>query len=94
MVDHKTFHYLISGRVQGVFFRQSTQEKAVELNLKGWVRNLNNGQVEVLAYGSTQKLTLFKQWLEQGPPTAKVDSVKESPSEEKVNIENSFSIVS
>jgi len=68
-------HYLISGHVQGVFFRASTQEQANTLGLTGWTRNLDNGQVEVVACGETEKLMQFYAWLLHGPERAKVEKV-------------------
>ncbi len=67
--------YLISGRVQGVWFRASAQEEAKKLDLTGWARNLQDGRVEVLACGDKEKLAQFYQWLHQGPELAKVDEV-------------------
>lgn len=72
----KGCHYIISGRVQGVFFRANTLRKAIELNLTGWVRNSPDGEVEVQAFGSTEALELLQSWLWHGPPAAKVTEVK------------------
>lgn len=69
-------HCFVSGRVQGVFFRQSTRARAVELELTGWVRNLNDGRVELKAFGAPENLHRLKQWLHQGPPAAQVTSVE------------------
>ncbi len=69
-------HYWISGRVQGVFYRASTQEKAQSLGLKGWIKNLPDGRVETVACGSEEILAKLEVWLHQGPPTAKVDRVE------------------
>ena len=65
-------HYRVEGRVQGVFFRASTRDKAVELGLRGWVRNLSDGRVEALACGTEQQLATLEAWLHQGPPMASV----------------------
>jgi len=72
------YRFQISGRVQGVFFRASTEEKARSLNLSGWVRNLPNGDVETVACGLEQQLQSFRHWLKQGPPLAKVEQVSET----------------
>ena len=69
-------HYWVSGRVQGVFYRASTQEKASRLGLTGWVRNLPDGRVEVLACGSDEILATLELWLKQGPPMAHVEQVE------------------
>jgi acylphosphatase len=66
----------ISGRVQGVFYRQSTQKMARSLALVGWVRNLPDGQVELEAFGSAEALERLRQWCELGPPAAQVISVQ------------------
>jgi acylphosphatase len=73
--DAEYCRYLVSGRVQGVFFRVSAAEHASSLGLSGRARNLANGQVEIIAYGDPDKLGLFGAWLHQGPPSARVDSV-------------------
>lgn len=68
--------YIVSGRVQGVFYRASTQKQAQQLGLKGWVRNLSSGQVEAIAQGDEAALTIFEKWLWQGPVAAKVTHVE------------------
>ena len=70
--------YLIAGRVQGVFYRASAQSIARRLGLTGWVRNLADGRVEVVACGPEDRLAEFKRWLRQGPPQANVSSVDEN----------------
>ena len=69
--------YLISGRVQGVFYRDSTRRQAQAMGINGWVRNLYDGRVEVLACGDTARLETFKNWLEIGPEYAKVTNIEE-----------------
>ncbi len=68
-------HYIITGRVQGVFYRSAAVTEAQKLHLTGWVKNTNNGDVEVLACGAEQDLKTFEKWLWQGPMLAKVKSV-------------------
>ena len=68
-------HFVIRGRVQGVCFRVSAQDRARELGLAGWVRNLSNGDVEAIAAGPTVALSNFQQWLGQGPAGAEVKEV-------------------
>lgn len=65
----------IDGRVQGVFFRQSTKEKAQELQLRGWVRNEPDGTVAAVAEGPQEKVETLIEWCRQGPPAADVKSV-------------------
>jgi acylphosphatase len=67
--------YVVSGRVQGVFYRASTETTARRLDLTGWVRNLPDGRVELVACGEEAKLGELEQWLWQGPPHARVEQV-------------------
>ncbi len=67
---------LISGRVQGVFYRAYAQDEALRLGLKGWVRNLSDGRVEIVAEGDPERLASFEAWCWQGPPYARVTDVK------------------
>ena len=69
-------HAIIHGRVQGVFFRASTQEKAIELGLTGWVRNIADGKVELLAEGEKEKLEKLIDWCRIGPKHAQVTDVE------------------
>jgi len=66
----------IRGRVQGVFYRVWTQERARELGLKGWVRNLPDGRVEWLAQGEREALLELERLSRQGPPAAQVESIE------------------
>jgi acylphosphatase len=67
--------FLVSGRVQGVFFRASAVETARSLELRGFTRNLADGRVEVVAAGAADALDALEKWLRQGPPLARVDAV-------------------
>ncbi len=69
------FHAIVSGNVQGVGFRYSARREAQGLSVTGWVRNLSDGDVEVLAEGSIPALADFREWLEVGPPGAFIRSV-------------------
>jgi acylphosphatase len=66
----------VSGRVQGVWFRASTQEKALELGVRGYVRNLPNGNVEFAAVGEDEKVDALLEWANRGPQMARVDKVR------------------
>jgi acylphosphatase len=65
----------VSGRVQGVFYRASTRERALELGCRGYARNLPDGRVEVLAVGADDAVLALIKWLWQGPPAAHVTDV-------------------
>lgn len=73
--------FLVSGRVQGVFFRASTREQALALGLDGYARNLPDGRVEVIACGTVAALASLRDWLHQGPRLAEVTAVEESAAE-------------
>ena len=66
---------LISGRVQGVYFRVFTRKKALQLGVKGYARNLADGQVEIVAVAKEPILEKFILWCHKGPITARVDQV-------------------
>lgn len=66
---------LVSGRVQGVYYRSATAVEAERLELDGWVKNLADGRVEVVAAGTPAALTALMGWLWKGPPAARVQSV-------------------
>ena len=66
----------MSGLVQGVFFRASTADKAKELSLLGWVRNLSDGRVEAVVEGPKEKIEEMIKWMEEGPAFAKVEKVE------------------
>ena len=68
--------FLISGRVQGVYFRAYARDEARSLGLRGWVRNLPDGRVEALAQGDPAKLKAFESWCRKGPPFARVQDVE------------------
>jgi acylphosphatase len=68
-------HCYISGKVHSVWFRASTQREAQRLGLTGWVRNLSDGRVEVMASGRDIQIEVFYTWLQSGPALAKVTEV-------------------
>ena len=75
--DTTTRRYIITGRVQGVWFRDSTRQQAVELGISGYAANLPDGTVEVLARGPRASVQALHSWLHEGPPLAVVDRVEE-----------------
>ncbi len=68
-------HILIDGSVQGVGYRSNTQRMANTLNLKGWVRNLRDGRVEMIVEGEEQDIDLLIHWCHRGPTSAYVRTV-------------------
>lgn len=66
---------MVSGRVQGVFYRASARDKAESLGVTGWVRNKTDGAVEILAEGEEAGLAAFVQWCGQGPRWARVEQM-------------------
>lgn len=71
-MENKGIHAFVSGRVQGVWFRANTQKMASSLGLTGWVRNLDDGRVEVMAFGDAETLQKLVEWLGHGPEKAEV----------------------
>ena len=68
-------HLIAHGKVQGVWFRAGTQEKALQLGLSGWVRNCPDGTVEIQAEGKKETLEQFIDWCRKGPPAAQVSTL-------------------
>lgn len=69
-------HILVYGQVQGVFFRHQTKEIANKLGILGWVKNTDDGKVEIVAEGEKEKLQELITWCQKGPPFAKVEKVE------------------
>ena len=72
----KCIHLIVSGRVQGVFFRANVRNKANELGLKGYAKNLENGDVEVVAEGNEEKIKELIDFIKNGPGIASVTGVQ------------------
>lgn len=70
--------FFISGKVQGVFFRQSAVDEAARLGLNGFARNLPDGRVEVVASGDAESIAALTEWLNHGPPQASVSQVEQA----------------
>ena len=75
MAEKIKAHLLVSGSVQGVFFRNSTRLKAEELGVTGWVRNLSDGRVEIVAEGEKEKVEELVEWVKKGSSAARVDNL-------------------
>jgi acylphosphatase len=91
-IDKKNmaFYARISGKVQGVGFRFFSVRKARKLGVKGWVRNISGGDVEVWAEGSEEALTQFFAWLHKGPLFARVNTIQKD--EKKLEGHVNFSV--
>ena len=74
-MEKARIHIFISGLVQGVFFRDSARKEAKKLGLLGWVRNLSDGRVEIMAEGDKEKLEDLLEWSKRGPLIAEVEKV-------------------
>lgn len=67
----------VVGKVQGVWFRASTKNQAQALGISGWARNMDDGSVEVIAFGTQAALNELGEWLKQGPEKAEVKHISE-----------------
>lgn len=81
MAEARRWH--VSGRVQGVWFRESTRREAERLGLTGYAKNLPDGRVEVLGCGAPGALDQLEAWLHQGPPMAEVSIVRAEPADDR-----------
>ncbi len=75
MSERLRAHIIVSGLVQGVFYRASAVDSACKLSVFGWVQNLGNGDVEIVAEGEKQNLERFIEWCKKGPTHASVSGV-------------------
>lgn len=78
MSDLETRRYVVSGRVQGVGFRWFVEREAAQIGITGWVRNREDGNVEVMATGTRDQHGTLRRKLQEGPRAARVDQVNES----------------
>lgn len=72
----KSIHLIVSGKVQGVFFRDNTRKKAEELGIKGYAKNLQNGTVEIIVEGDEEKINELIDFIKKGPGIARVKDIK------------------
>ncbi len=75
----------VYGKVQGVFFRYNTKKAAEKLGIKGWVRNIKDGSVEIIAEGEKEKIKEFTEWIKKSPGSSVVKKIdiKEEKTKEK-----------
>jgi len=83
--------FLISGRVQGVFFRDNTKKEAIKLGLQGSAVNLSDGTVKVFLRGESKDIDLLERWLHKGPELARVESVIEVDIDQQLEL-NGFKV--
>ena len=84
-------HILVKGKVQGVFFRKSAKQIAADLNISGWVKNTDDGDVEIFAQGDSNAIDQLIKWCKQGPPKAEVEDVEVKDATPDYSIKN-FSV--
>ena len=92
MAKNIRVHLTVEGKVQRVWYRDSTRTKAKELGIKGWVKNKADGCVEITAEGPEENIRKFVDWCYEGPPYAVVANIIQTPQEFK-NEFSSFNIV-
>ncbi|MBW2982383.1 acylphosphatase [Candidatus Woesearchaeota archaeon] len=83
----KRLHIIVSGRVQGVFYRLTTKRQAKILNLTGWVKNKDDGTVEIIAEGEEENLRKLIAWCRKGPLIARIDNLETKWKEYKKEFE-------
>jgi Acylphosphatases len=86
-----TIHLIIKGEVQGVFFRATAKKIADKLDVKGWIKNREDDDVEAMVTGSQQQLEEFVNWCRKGPEKAKVEDV--IVTQEKETLFNDFEVI-
>ncbi len=75
-MSNQCVRLFVTGRVQGVFFRQSLKAKSIQNNIFGWVKNLPDGRVECLLEGTKKNISILVKWANDGPANAIVENVK------------------
>ncbi|OPX26591.1 MAG: hypothetical protein B1H05_01990 [Candidatus Cloacimonas sp. 4484_140] len=84
----RTLHIIATGIVQGVCFRYFTSYNARQFGIHGYVKNLSNGDVEIIAQGETQNLQPFLEKLKLGPPAARIDDIKIEEDPEQIEYDS------
>ena len=75
-MSHQRIRLFVTGRVQGVFFRQSLKAKSIQNDVLGWVKNLQDGRVECLLEGNEENISILIKWANSGPANAIVENVE------------------
>lgn len=86
----QTFVIVVSGKVQGVYYRQSAKQRAQQLGITGFAKNMPDGSVLLIATGTHSQLTEFVDWCRKGPPAARVSDV--TVQQEEAHPYDSFTI--
>lgn len=87
----KRMHLIIKGKVQGVYYRQSSKDMADSLGLSGWVRNRQDGSVEAVVEGDADAVNAFLEWCHTGPVHARVDGI-DSTDAEPADLSGGFAV--
>ena len=87
-MSQKRVHVFVTGRVQGVFFRQATKVIAIKNNVTGWVRNLDDGRVEILIEGENKSVDSVIEWCNYGPANSRVDNIEVTNEDYSGNFES------
>ncbi len=75
-MSHQRVRLFVTGRVQGVFFRQSLKAKSIQNDIFGWVKNLQDGRVECLLEGNAKNISVLVKWANNGPANAIVENIE------------------
>ena len=75
-MGNQRIRVFVTGKVQGVFFRQALKVKAKQNNVLGWVKNLNDGRVEAVMEGNEEKVNVLIEWCHGGPANARVEDIE------------------
>ena len=75
-MSNQRLRLFVTGRVQGVFFRQSLKAKSIQNNIFGWVKNLEDGRVECILEGTEENISVLVQWAHNGPANSIVENVE------------------
>ena len=75
-MSNQRLRLFVTGRVQGVFFRQSLKSKSVQNNIFGWVKNLEDGRVECILEGTEENISILVEWTHHGPANSIVENVE------------------
>ena len=87
-MNYKCVHIFVTGKVQGVFFRQATRVIAIKNHVTGWIKNLDDGRVEIMIEGEDKFVDAVTKWCSLGPANSRVDDLKTNREEFLGEFEN------